>query len=106
MLFKTFEKKVRAINPKLVFLRFNGPVWGIHLRQPRHPDANEHGLVHVCSVPSPWWYGPTMPQVNGSDSKGMFVRGWHTILRLLVDKHFLSNAKTRAAFGGRWRWDA
>ncbi len=106
MLFKDFERKVRAINPKLVFAKFGGPVYGIHIRLPRHPDANEHGLVHICSMQSPWWYGQTLAPVNKTDSKGRFVRGWYTVLRLLVDKHFLSNAKTRAAFGYRWRFDS
>ena len=105
MLFKDFEAKIKRLNPKLVVLRFGGPVFGLHIRQPRHEFANELGLVHLFSLPSPWWYGATMPEVDTVDKRGRYVRGWRTCLRLLVDQHHVSESKARAAFGWRWRWN-
>jgi hypothetical protein len=105
MLFKEFEKKIKRLNPKLRIFKFGGPVWGMHIHQPRHEFANEHGCVHLFSVTSPWWYGQSMPEVDRLDSKGRFMRGWRTCLRLLVDKHLISDSKAHAEFGYRWRWN-
>lgn len=105
MLFKDFEAKVKELNPQLKIFRFGGPVWGMHIRRPRHEYANEHGYLHLFSVPSPWWYGTSIPEVDTKDKMGRFVRGWRTCLRLLVDQHWVSNQKARSLFGYRWRWN-
>lgn len=106
MTFKEFWAKLTSINPKLRILKLDGPVWGIHIHQPRHEYANELGWLHICSMPSPHWYGQTLTPTDKVDKHGQYVRGWRMVLRLLVDKHYISNAKTRAAFGYRWRWDS
>jgi len=106
MLFKDFERKLKKLNSKLRIFRMPGPVWGMHIHLPRHEFCNEYGYVHLFSVTSPWWYGQSMPEVDRKDKWGRHMRGWRTVLRLLVDQHWVSNAKARSLFGGRWRWDA
>ncbi len=80
-----------------------GRVWGIALRMPRHPEANEHGYVSLMSMTSPSWYGSTQMPPETLVSEGQIqVRGWKVLLRLLVGQGHFKRSQVNSLFGNSW----
>lgn len=99
-----FIAGLKRCHRKLVVNKLPGRVWGLSLKMPRHPDANEHGFVHLCSMPSPSWLNTSgMPPETLLTPEGQtMARGWKVILRLLVGGGHLSRSKVISEFGPHW----
>lgn len=98
-----FISKLKACHKKLVINKFYGKVWGVALKMPRHPDANEHGFVSLLSMPSASYFGGVIPAETIKDEFGQIqVRGWKVILRLLVSQGHLKKSKVNSNFGTDW----
>jgi hypothetical protein len=99
----SFIAKLKACRRELVVNKFAGQVWGLALRLPRHPDANEHGFLSLMSMPSASYFGGVIPPETIMDEHGQIeVRGWKVILRLLVTQGHLSRNKVNSWFGSSW----
>jgi hypothetical protein len=101
--YKLFTARLLRMNPKFRIVPNGGMAWGLFLKQPRHPDANEHGLVHLLSIPSPRFYSDSLPAKTIYNEKGnILVRGWMIVLRLLVGQRHLKARQVKALFGTAW----
>lgn len=103
MQISSFVAKLKACRRHLVVNKFRGQVWGIALKLPQHPDANEHGMVSLMSMPSASYFGGVIPPETLKDEFGQIkVRGWKVILRLLVSQGHVSRNKVNSYFGSGW----
>ena len=120
MTFKEFKSKLARCNASIRIIPGPGISWGLFYKAPRHPEANDSGLVHVCGVTAPTWFAGKMPEASGyrmvpdrlrgrlpaavvNRDGSTYVRGWRVIIRLLVDKHLIGNSAARSQFGWQWR---
>jgi len=96
----SFIARIKRANKRIVVNRMQGRVWGIALKWPRHPEANEHGYVSVMSMTSPTWYGSwSMPDKTLVNDKGHIIaRGWKSIVRLLVGKGYMKRHQANSLF--------
>ncbi len=103
MHYKVFTARLLRMNPKFRIIPNAGMAWGLFLKQPRHPDANEKGLVHVMSIPSPRFWSDSLPAKTIYNEKGnILVRGWHVVLRILVGQGHLKARQVKPLFGIAW----
>ena len=103
MRYTEFRSKLYAINSKFKIVPNAGMAWGLFLKQPRHPDANEQGLVHLLSVPSPRFWSEHLPKETVKDEQGhILARGWAVIVRLLVAQGHMTRRDAADYFRFGW----
>lgn len=92
------------MNPKFRIVPNAGMAWGLFLKQPRHPDADEKtGLIHVMSIPSPRFWSEHLPKETLYNDKGnILVRGWAVVVRLLLAKQLIKRHSVVSIFGHDW----
>lgn len=96
----TFIARIKRCNKRIVVNKLPGRVWGIALKQPRHPDANEHGYVSLFSMTSPSWYGSSsIPDKTLVNADGQIMaRGWKVMVQLLVGKGQMKRSQANSLF--------
>lgn len=98
-----FKSRLLRMNPKFRIIPNAGMAWGLFLKQPRNPDANEQGLVHLMSIPSPRFWSEHLPKETLKNEQGhILVRGWAVVLRYLVTNGHLSRRKVIDIFRHDW----
>jgi hypothetical protein len=101
--YNVFKARLMRMNPKFRIIPNAGMAWGLFLKQPRHPDANEQGLVHVLSIPSPRFYSDNLPKETIKNEKGhILVRGWAVVVRLLLAKQLVKRHSVITNFRHDW----
>lgn len=98
-----FKARLMRMNSKFRIIPNAGMAWGLFLKQPRHPDANEQGLVHVMSIPSPRFWSEHLPKETVKNEQGhIVVRGWAVIVRLLLGQRLVKRHSVLTNFGHDW----
>ena len=103
MRYNLFKARLMRMNPKFKIVPNAGMAWGLFLKQPRHPDANEQGLVHLMSIPSPRFWSEHLPKETLRNEQGhILVRGWAVIVRLLLSQGHVKRHSVITNFRHDW----
>lgn len=105
MRYSELKSKLFAINPKFTIIPNGGMSWGLFLKQPRHPDANEQGLIHLMGIPSPRFWSENLPKETIRNENGnILVRGWAVVVRLLHAQGYISRRDMVTYFRHDWEY--
>lgn len=100
MLYGDFVKKLKQLNPLLVFVPGRNISSGLYIKRGRD-DLGDKGLVHLFGIPSPHLF-LSMPKFSFHDEKGQIHRGYKAILKLLIGKGLVSSRKVKDLFGNSY----
>lgn len=106
---KDMVKKLKGFDSRFRFIPGPLKASGLYLKDQRHPDSNEAGLRWVAALPSPSFFSGNMKKEDfyfdkdkGPEGKGEYMRGWHTVIRMLVGNRTLTRVRAKMLFGSSW----
>ena len=106
MTVKEMVSKLRAYNPKFRFVPGALKASGLYLFDPTHEDAHENGLRWVAALPSPSFFSGNLYAKDfyfiASDGTSQYMRGWHTVVRMLEASRTITRNRLKMLFGSAW----
>lgn len=97
--------KLRYVNRKIRVVAGPHGIFGLYLKEPRHPDANPiSGLRHIGGITAPNGFCGTAPRKRTVNAWGVDCRGYLDTLKLLHDHGHARSSDLNAAFGTDWRY--